>query len=157
LDLQDIDGSSEDDVYTVGTGGAIFHFDGKVWTRLDSPTNLHLLRLRCISKTEVYICGSRGQFFRGNGESWEDLSDPSYPDDFWGIEQFQGKIYLAHANGLLVWSRGKLGPVNLGVKRDVSAHRLDANDGVLWSFGIDDLFFYDGKKWTEVFCPENQD
>lgn len=157
VDLQDIDGTAGDDIYAVGTGGALFHFDGKRWTRLDSPTNLHLLRVRCVSKDEVYICGSRGCFFKGNRSRWNDLSDPNFTDDFWGLEYFQDEVYLAHANGLMVWTDSTLKAVNLGVKKPISAHRLHANDGVLWSFGVDDLFSYDGKKWKEVPCPENED
>ncbi|MGA2256554.1 MAG: hypothetical protein ABSG53_18050 [Thermoguttaceae bacterium] len=155
VDLQDIDGTAEDDIYTVGTGGAIYHYDGRTWTQLDSPTNLHLLRVRCVSKDEVYISGSRGRLLRGNRNGWLDLGDPDVADDFWGLEYFRGKVYVAHANGIMVWNGEKLESVDMGIKRDISCHRLHANDGVLWSFGMDDLFFFDGKTWTEVVCPEN--
>jgi len=36
-------GMAKDDVYVVGDGGGIFHFDGVVWTQMPTPTNEILL------------------------------------------------------------------------------------------------------------------
>ena len=46
-------------------------------------------------------------------------------------------------------------PVDFGLSTDVDCHRLHANDGVMWSFGIDHLLVFNGKKWSEVVCPMN--
>jgi hypothetical protein len=156
VDLQDIDGIDSASIYAVGTGGSAYHFDGKRWDRLDSPTNLHLLRVRCVSNDEVFICGSKGTLFRITQSGWEDLSDDEVLDDFWGIEYFNGQLYVAHAGGLMTWDGSGLRPVDMGTTKSVTTHHLHARDGVLWSFGIDDLFFFDGAKWTEVICPENE-
>ena len=42
-------------IEAVGTGGTIAHFDGKKWRRLASPTNAHLLRVKCLASGETVI------------------------------------------------------------------------------------------------------
>ena len=34
-------------------------------------------------------------------------------------------------------------------------YRLHTRDGMLWSFGQDDLVFFDGTKWERIICPDN--
>ena len=55
-----IHGSGADDVYAVGTRGAIHHYDGKEWTEVDSPTNRNLETVFCRSKNEIYVVGWSG-------------------------------------------------------------------------------------------------
>ena len=66
LYLAGIDGTSDSDIYVVGTDGHIFHWDGKAWRGVKSPTKAHLERVRCVDRGEVYICGYEGAFLRGN-------------------------------------------------------------------------------------------
>jgi hypothetical protein len=155
LDLEDIDGTGPDDLYVVGMRGAICHFDGRAWDRLDSPTNRPLSNVRCLSREEVYICGNNGLFFRGNARGWTDLTDPDVESNFYGMTPYQGKIYLAHATGLFAHDGTALEAVDFQLDGPVGCHRVHANDGVLWSFGIDDLVYFDGAKWARVICPLN--
>lgn len=156
VDLLDIDGSGPDNIYAVGTGGRIFHYDGRHWRSLDSPTNAHLTRVRCISSGELYVCGFQGTFFRGYGKAWQNLGTPELADNLYGLEAFQDCIYLARNSGLLRWSGESLSPVDMGISKVATFHRLHANDGVLWSFGTDNLFCFDGSRWTELVPPHNR-
>src|SRR5262249_29101390 len=135
VELLDIDGTADDDIYTVGTGGALYYFDGQQWTVLDSPTNVHLLGVRCIRRDEVYVCGYRGSLFRGDKNGWTNLSDPEILNTFWDLEWYQEKVYLALNERLMTWDGKGFAPVDMGVDGPISCHRLHANDGVLWSFG----------------------
>ncbi len=155
-DLIDIAGSGATDIYAVGTKGAVFHFDGVKWRRLDFPTNLDILGIKYVSATEVYLCGQQGLIYRGNISGWTDLSSPEAHEDFWGIEHFEGKMYFAHAFGLYVLSNSQLSPVSIGTRENVTCHRLHANDSVLWSIGSDHLFSFNGIRWKEIVCPENE-
>ncbi len=153
--LESIDGTGPGDIYAVGEKGIIVHFDGKRWRKLDSPTNRPLSTVRCVSKDEVYICGNDGLLFRGNKDSWEFIGDEEIDYNFWDLEMFQDKIYLAHVAGMVVFDGVQLSDVDFNLGEDISCHKLHANDGVLWSFGVDDLLFQDGQKWTRVICPHN--
>lgn len=48
-----MDGSSSDDIYVVGLGGYMAHFDGVTWTRIDLPVYEHLEWVRCYGTDEV--------------------------------------------------------------------------------------------------------
>jgi hypothetical protein len=153
--LFSIDGNSEDSIYTVGTGGQVWHHDGKLWHRIQAPTPKNLNWVRSLSEEDTYVCGEEGRFFRHTGNGWTDFSaQAKITGDLWCVEVFQKKVYVAADSGLFVFDGKKLAAVKTGF--DVGeGHRLHANDGVLWYFGINDLCFFDGKKWTYVKHPDN--
>jgi hypothetical protein len=154
--LEDIDGTGPEDIYAVGWKGAICHYDGKRWTKLDSPTNQHLSNVRCVSRDEVYVCGNRGSLFRGNRGHWEFIGDPDFTENFWGMAVFEGQLYLTHNLGLVKHDGSELIPIDVDIARKLTCHRLHGADGVLWSFGEKELLRFDGTSWGEVVCPENE-
>ncbi len=156
LDLNAIAGTAEDDIYVAGFRGRILHFDGKRWTELDSPTNCNLERILVTAANEIYICGDHGTLFRKNGNGFQDLSTDKLQDDFWGMAEYNGKIYLATLHGIHVYDGKSISAVKTGLKPKIGSYRLDARDGMLWSFGVDDLAFFDGNKWTRVHHPDNE-
>src|SRR5262245_53048090 len=53
-----VDGFSDRDVYAAGFKGEIWRWNGKTWTKLDSPTNVALHRVRCVPPSTVYVVGA---------------------------------------------------------------------------------------------------
>jgi hypothetical protein len=155
IDLEDVDGTGPDDLYAVGMGGSIFHFDGQAWQQLESPTRRPLSSVCCVSRDDVYVCGSDGGFFHRSSAGWHDLRDARYDANFWGLADYRGRRYLATAGGIVVHDGSGFEAVDFGIAPPKGCHRLHAKDGVLWSFGIDDLVYLDGAKWTRVGCPLN--
>lgn len=155
LDLNGIDGTSDADIYVVAMHGRIFHYDGRSWTELDSPTNVHLERVRCVSPDEVYFCGNAGVFLKKTPKGFEDHSVPDLGKHFWGLEHLDGKIYLATLDGLYVFDGNSVEAVNTGLTPAIGGYRLSARDGTLWSFGVDDVAWFDGTTWTRVEHPDN--
>jgi hypothetical protein len=155
--LEDIDGSAPDDIYAVGLLGTIAHYDGRAWRLLDSPTNQHLSNVRCVSRDEIYICGNNGTVFRGNQHAWTFIGEPASEVSYWGMDLFNGELYLAHSGGIVKHDGQNLVSVHvqLETKRKLTFHRLHANDGLLFSFGVDDLVYFDGQTWREVVWPDN--
>jgi len=154
LHLTSIDGTSESDIYAVGFGGRVLHYDGRGWDELVSPTNVHLERVHCVSRSEVYICGNRGTFFKLSNGVFSDFSLRT-EDHFWGMTSFQEKIYLSNLKGIHVFDGKKVRPVDTKLKPAIDGYRLDACKEQLWSFGVDDLAWFDGKKWTRLKHPDN--
>lgn len=154
--FESIDGSGSNDIYAVGEKGVIAHFDGTDWTYLDSPTNRPLSTVKSVSKEEVYICGNNGLIFRGSKNGWTSIGNHDMNFTFWDMELFQDKIYFSHAKGIVVYDGKELQEIEFGLGGDIGCHKLHAADGVLWSFGIDDLLVFDGNRWERVICPENQ-
>lgn len=155
LHLNGIDGTSPSDIYVVGMGGRILHYDGWAWAELDSPTNVHLERVHCVEPGEAYVCGNSGTFLKITPHGIENLSI-SLEDHFWGLTSFQAKIYLATLKGLYVYDGTTVAAVDTGLEPAIGGYRLDARDGQLWSFGVDDLAYFDGAAWTRVEHADNK-
>ncbi len=74
---------------------------------------------------------------------------------FWGLEHFEGKVYLSALKGLFIFDGTSVERLTTGLKPEIGGYRLAARNGVLWSFGVDDLAKFDGKKWTRLKHPDN--
>jgi hypothetical protein len=156
-DFLDICCVGDDEVYVVGMKGVIFYHDGKRWHDLDSPTNQHLQSVAPSSEGGVYVAGKGGVLYKGNKDGWQFIGDPGVTSDFWSVREFNGNVYISDATDALLKHDGvDLSKVNMGIEYLVNTNKLDCKDGVLWSFGIDDLVKFDGARWQYITCPENE-
>lgn len=151
LGFESIDGFTEADILAVGWRGEIWHFDGKLWRPEDSPTNLLLNRVLCAPDGFAYICGKVGVLIRGKPGKWEQIEHEATRDDFWGMTWFDGHLWLSTLDAVYRLEKsGALALVDMGEGDPLTCGWLDANDGVMWSIGAEDLAFFDGEVWTEV-------
>jgi hypothetical protein len=154
--LEDIDGTGARDIYAVGMHGTVVHYDGRRWRTVDVGTNQHLSNVRCLTTGDVFMCGNSGVVIRRSGRGWELIDNPLGEPHYWGMDVYRGKVYLAHVNGMHVFDGKAITELDFGLGKEVSCHRVHSNEDVLWSFGVDDLFKFNGRKWREVICPENE-
>jgi hypothetical protein len=145
-----VDGFSESDVYAVGWRGEIWHWDGKKWHQLPSPTNLVLVDVCCAGDGTVYACGREGLLLKGRDQTWEVVEPPGTPQDLWGLAWFDGRLYLSTFYALYTLGKNGLEAVDTGAEKAKTFHRLSADDGVLWSIGAKDVLAFDGKTWTRI-------
>jgi photosystem II stability/assembly factor-like uncharacterized protein len=150
-----IDGTGPTDIYVVGEYGRIFHFNGKRWENVSFATNSHLERVRCKSPDEVYICGGNGTLLQGNRHGWEMIGDTEMVDHIWDLEVFNGKIYLAVEDTIMVYEKGEVHRVDTKLRPPIDAYHWGSRVGMLWSFGENDLAHYDGERWVRVIHPDN--
>lgn len=150
--LNAIDGLSEDDIYTVGFHGEIWHCVRGEWHEVESPTNLILERVRAVRPDRVYAAGQAGVLLRGQGEAWESVGQTTTEDDFWGMEWFRDRLYLATAVGLFVLTNGdELKSVDTGLSGTRTYSQLHAGQGALWSFGAKHFAWTeDGAIWQDA-------
>jgi hypothetical protein len=153
--LESMDGTSADNIYAVGAKGEIFHFNGKSWTHCHSPTNVDLHEVRCAAPDLVYACGEEGVVLKGNARRWEIVPNDELDAELWGVEILDDQVYVAGFGGLGKIDGGVVVKIDPGLGRDVDGYRLRQNGGLLWSIGTDDILCYDGRKWTELVCPDN--
>src|SRR5439155_11744819 len=104
---------------------------------------------------EIYICGGQGTLLRGNRRGWEVIGKIDMTDYIWDLEVFCGKIYLAVEDRIMVYEEGEIREVDTNLKPQIDAYRLSSRARVLWSFGENDLAYYDGKLWSRVVHPDN--
>lgn len=148
-----IDGFNTQDIYAVGYAGEIWHFDGTAWTRMPSPTNLALHAVRCTPNGDVYIAGQCGILLRGSGTQWSVVAEGETPDHFWGCETLDGEVYVSTNRRVYALQSGHLTTQEIGLDLTGAAGKLDANDGVLWSFGSKFLSYKSGPEWHPVNIP----
>ncbi len=151
--LNGVDGFGPNDLYAVGLKGEIWCYDGKGWYQQESPTNVALHRVRCVAaKKVVYACGAAGTVLRGTVDGFEAIAQEGTSDNLYGLEWFEGKLYLAGLKALYVLDEDALEPVDVGLGGGVTFGDLHVNDGVMWSVGARHLLYTeDGTTWTQVF------
>lgn len=151
-----IDGFNEQDIYAVGLDGEIWHFNDQVWDKTDSPTNLSLARVKCVAHDTVYICGKAGILIRGCKNQWEIIDHNVTSENFWGMEWFQEKLYIATSDTLFVLEKDDtLKPMMVNFGDHFTCGHLHANDEIMWSIGMKHLAYTtDGKSWIQVACND---
>jgi hypothetical protein len=157
VDLVDIGGTSEHDLYV--TGDETWHHGAAGWRQLALPTDEPVAAIKVIGSTEVWLAGHNGTLLQGNAATgFVERSSADDNQNFTGIEYFGGLFYLASNLGLFTYDPAtrRIEPCSTGLQPELQdTHQLEAKDGVLWSFGFKDLAFFDGKTWTRVDHPDN--
>jgi hypothetical protein len=161
IDLVDINGPADDDLYAVGDEA--WHFDGRQWTQLTLPTDEPLAAIKVLDAERIVFAGHNGTLLLGSAQrGFTELSSTDDHQNFTGVEWFEGKLYLASNLGLFVYDTAppererRIERCHTGLKPELQdAHQLEAMGGVLWSFGFKDLAWFDARGWTRVDHPDN--
>ena len=151
--LLSVGGCDRENVYACGFRGEIWHFDGRQWQSIDSPTNVKLEQIKVFNPTEVVCSGARGIVIIGDGASWNVLRPTTSGSVLWGLTKYNDEIYVADNAQIYVVRGDELMPIELPFDRKVSTGRLQAKDGVLWSIGENDLLSFNGVQWTAIDYP----
>lgn len=95
-------GSSASDVFAVGTGGAILHYDGLRWSAMASGTTRDLYGVWGSSPTNVYAVGALGTILRYDGSGWSSVSSgvTNWLRSVWGNSATD--VYTADSSGTVL-------------------------------------------------------
>jgi photosystem II stability/assembly factor-like uncharacterized protein len=157
IDLEDIAGTGPDDIYVVGSGGLIAHWNGKKWTRVPPVTNMYLAAVRCFAPNNIVAVGDDGLFVQSDGKNWQTEVIPGCEDiTLSDVEMFQDRLYVAAVGKLMVRKGTKWEEVKHGLdKKKTFFFKLTTGDGKLWTMGEKRLNSFDGKTWTAHIDPDN--
>lgn len=159
-DFCDVAGNSDADVYAVGLGGVALHFDGVRWRRMRVPTLAHINSVRCSPAGGAILSDSEGVVWRGSHSPnrWRRMASSSEGGNVWSTCTFRDRLYAAAgAKGLLVEENGSLRACPpTRATAAMRPCRLGADARAMWVFGPNALLRYDGRRWTEVRCPDNE-
>jgi hypothetical protein len=150
FEIEAIHGFDVSDIYAVGLKGQAWHYDAKVWTKVEVPTNRNLNAVRCTVDGTVYAAGRGGTLIRGRGDQWQIIDHQRTEDDIWDIECFKGDVYLSTLHNVYRLQGAQLMVVDFGEDTPKSCYQLSAASDVMWSNGEYDIMSFDGTNWTRI-------
>lgn len=136
-------GSGPGDVWAIGSGGAIVHFEGKTWERVEGVTDNDLYAIWGSGADNIYIGGER-TLIRFDGVRWEPVPGfkrhrvtrlwGSGPRDVWaatdqGLLHFDGETW--EPTRLREYTNGVWGTCATNVFTLTATHLLQF-DGIQW-------------------------
>ena len=152
--FRSVDAVSSNEIFAVGREGEIWRHSAGAWRQEPSVTNLILEQVRAGGDDEVYIAGQMGTLIRGHHTVWSVLDQTETDSDFWGLEWFQGDLYLATRDTLLCLPKGRMPLRPVPVAGGTSFGGLSAGHGALWSFGATEAHWTsDGARWHSIEVP----
>jgi len=83
--LRRVWGSAPDDVWVVGTRGAVLRYDGSVWHALDSNTTEQLNAISGCGVNCAWAVGHNGTVLKWDGAVWSDVSLPEHDEELLGV------------------------------------------------------------------------
>jgi hypothetical protein len=145
-----LDGFAPGEIYAVGWDGAIWRYDGSLWSELDSPTNVVLTCVCCAGDGNVYAGGRRGLLLRGRDWQWEVVNQADTAEDFWSLAWFRNKLYLATMRAVYTLEQDGLRQVDMQADDPITCFHLSSAEDTLWSIGSKDVMAFDGTAWTRI-------
>ncbi|HLU64708.1 MAG TPA: hypothetical protein VKZ63_00440 [Kofleriaceae bacterium] len=151
----DLHARSASDVWAVGLHGQARHFDGSVWTAVDTGTAAHLLGVWSGAADEVWVVGDEGTLLRG-------------PDGFAPVAAGQGAAVLSGVHGSAaddVWVVGD----GISLRWDGAAwspaaattptlHDVSAlGPTQAWATGVDAIYRWSPSGWQVDADPDSVD
>lgn len=161
LSLRSIWGFSPSDIYSVGDGGMILHYNGAAWRAMASGTTANLYGVWGSGSDDVYAVGKAGLILHYDGSSWHPMASGVTTDlnDVWGSSA--DTIYaVGAANTILRFDGASWSAMDaptsteanlLGVHGNGSnyAYAVGTRHGVP---GIGVLLHYHGTNWHCTYC-----
>jgi hypothetical protein len=149
--FEDIAGFNENDIYTVGWRGEIWHFNGSDWRQIDSTVSTRLSSICCAEDGFVYIVGVNGVMLKGRNESWI-IIETNCKENLIDVEFYQEQIYVVTDFEILKLNQN-------GLKKDTEfstkdkpstcLHLLKAKDAI-FSMGTKDLWRKKTLNWERI-------
>jgi len=152
-------GTSATNVYAVGSGGAILHFDGSSWASMASGTSSNLYAVWGSSATDVFAVGFGGTILHYDGSLWAPMASGSSgplngvwgasPVDVYAVGYQSGTgAAVLHWDGTAWSSRGSPTSYGLSAIWGTSASDVYAVASTLAFNGAGTLMHFDGASWT---------
>lgn len=148
-------GASATNIYVVGGGGYIVHFDGAKVTPMYSGTTTGLDAVWGTSATDVYAAG--GLLLHYDGKSWKKMTSSTVKSIYgiWGTSSTN--IHAVGLQGAVAHYDGKAWAWS---KAPISGHLNDvwgSSASEIWAVGSKETILrFNGKQWSASFTGTNK-
>jgi len=157
--LNDIWGSSSSDVFMVGDSGTILHYDGSIWSSMNSGTTGYLSGVWGTSSSDVFAVGGGGTIIHYDGTSWSQMNSGTSHglNDVWGVSSSDvfvvGTGSTAYTSSTILHYDGSEWSIVWG-----GANQLEAVSGTsainVFAVGRGGtILHYDGSDWSAMPSP----
>ena len=101
-DLHGVWGTSGDDIFVVGEGGTIIHYDGIDWSPIASGTSNLLRDVWGSSSADVFAVGDGGTILHGDSTGWH-LMDSGTTNNLYGVGgSSAGDVFVVGQSGVIL-------------------------------------------------------
>ncbi|MBN2493089.1 MAG: hypothetical protein JXR96_00755 [Deltaproteobacteria bacterium] len=145
--LRGVDGISDSDLWAVGEGGMILHWNGTNWTIVESGVRESLADVWVTSADDAWAVGTDGTVLHWDGAGWSPVST-GFDDHFEAVAaDGQGRVWIAGREGMLcrdggVWSQD----TSHSALQDIWLRSPDE----VWAVGSGTIIRFDGQRWNEL-------
>lgn len=149
-DLMGIKGSGADNIWAVGYGATVLHWDGKAWQERNAPSSSGGV-LRAVwspNPNLAYVAGQNGAAFKWKGQGWISIAEPNYAS-FYAINGTpDGKVvWAATDKGVLELDSGEWKP--MWAEQTVwDVFTISADQA--YAVAKEKLLRYSGGKWSAI-------
>lgn len=150
-----VDGFTESEIYAAGFEGEIWWYDGSTWSKVQTPTNLRLEGVCCLSSGRVITVGEAGVILTGRRDQWSSIEQTDVESDLVSVAEFQDQVYVcSEEEGVFLLQDGRLIKCDTGVEEDVSFQRLRATPSQLLAVAESAALIFDGNRWQPLDLPD---
>lgn len=150
--LNDVSGSSWNNIFAVGMNGRIIHYDGSAWTVMGSGVTDQLNGVWSSSQDNAYAVGAFGTILHYDGSAWStDLTSPSLYG-IWGSSSED--VFAVGERGTILHTNGSAWSL-------MPSPYTNTGKGI-WGASSSDVFVvgggggilrYDGSVWSAMTSP----
>jgi predicted dienelactone hydrolase len=145
-------GSSASDVFVVGGGGTILHYDGSGWSPMSSGVHSTLISVWGESSSDVFIVGRTGKILHYDGKTWS-LMNSGTTENLWGVWGSSGRdVFAIGKNGTILHYDGQAwSPMESGTTTNLKRGIWGSSGGDVFAFGDKGVILhYDGTAWSPM-------
>ncbi len=158
-ELYELWGSSAQDVFAVGNGGAVLHFDGKGWIEQPTPPSTgNLMAVWGVSSDEVYAAGERGSLIRYDGGRWSTV-ETGTSETLTGVwAASEREIWTVSATGVRRFDGVRWSPMlSLDAQAEGRSWIAGTGPSDVWVSGGREgmVWRYDGARWTTMLVGDS--
>lgn len=127
-------GTSPSDVWAVGEGGTILHFDGARWSRVASGTNDSLVAIGGRGPGDAWAIGKGRTVLRLSGGAWRKVDLPKLEND----EELADLLVLPNGEGWIVGGMTKKSVTGDELTSHCLVGHLDGTAAAAWKIDVDE-------------------
>jgi len=142
---------SDEDIYVVGYGGSIIHFNGDEWESVSIPTRMPIWSIWGTRPNEIYAVGGNGTILFYDGAQWTlmDSGTRQWLYDVWGTDQ--QTVFAVGAGVILKYENSTWTHMMIGDDRKTFFSIYGNNDHDIYAAGdFGKIYHYNGIGWTEI-------